>query len=326
MLLAQAVHFDVRPSTWTFLLGGPVLLLLLGLIVAALYHTYRWLQGERGASNPIGVLLFAIPALLGVAFVAALAVYFLSMTQSPPDVQWAYGPYPEGVEVRHPQTLDELFDTQTQPKIVLEESEPADTEEPAKANRQEKGKPLPKEKPAWVVNPPQRSGQTKQRVLSSGPYRTSNECYENIGRDLQVAVRQRLQQLVRNKHGDFGTKISSSEYYFRTDTIFEKFCPENGEFIETIESPSVGEMKVLHVLLEFSPEEDAYLLDFWQRSERRSRIFGVVAFTGFLLSSIALGWGLLWLDTWTRGYYTKRLLVGVPAAIIASVGVIAMLS
>ena len=32
---------------------------------------------------------------------------------------------------------------------------------------------------------------------------------------------------------------------------------------------------------------------------------------------VVLGFVLLQVDTWTRGYYTKRLLVGVPVVIIA---------
>ena len=38
---------------------------------------------------------------------------------------------------------------------------------------------------------------------------------------------------------------------------------------------------------------------------------------GSILGFIGLVFGLLKIDTWTKGYYTKRLFIGVPAAIIA---------
>jgi hypothetical protein len=38
-----------------------------------------------------------------------------------------------------------------------------------------------------------------------------------------------------------------------------------------------------------------------------------------VVGGLALAYGLLKVDTWTRGYYSKRLFVGVPAAIIGVV-------
>jgi hypothetical protein len=37
------------------------------------------------------------------------------------------------------------------------------------------------------------------------------------------------------------------------------------------------------------------------------------------LACISLVWGLLKVDTWTKGYYSKRLFFGVPAVIIGIV-------
>ena len=38
----------------------------------------------------------------------------------------------------------------------------------------------------------------------------------------------------------------------------------------------------------------------------------------------AWSYGLLKVDTWTKGYYTKRLFLGVPAAIIGFVALAAL--
>jgi hypothetical protein len=48
----------------------------------------------------------------------------------------------------------------------------------------------------------------------------------------------------------------------------------------------------------------------------------VGAGAGSILGLLGLIYGLLKVDTWTRGYYTKRLFLGVPAAII---GLLALL-
>ncbi len=52
----------------------------------------------------------------------------------------------------------------------------------------------------------------------------------------------------------------------------------------------------------------------------------VTATASFVLAVLAGILLLLKIDTWTRGYYTKRLFLGVPAAIIACIALIAMIA
>ena len=80
-------------------------------------------------------------------------------------------------------------------------------------------------------------------------------------------------------------------------------------------------MKQVHVLMEFTPHRE-HLLESWQNYLRRYRLTSVA-------QSRAVSWplwpssiGMLQFDTWTRGYYTQRLLWGVPAAIIAIAAVV----
>ena len=49
------------------------------------------------------------------------------------------------------------------------------------------------------------------------------------------------------------------------------------------------------------------------------RIAGVAVTSGGLLAVLAGVLGLIRLDTYTKGYYTKRLFIGVPMAIIGIV-------
>ena len=98
------------------------------------------------------------------------------------------------------------------------------------------------------------------------------------------------------------------------DYIMSEICRE--EYTETVSS-SVGDMKRVHVLMEFDSAIDNHLRAAWQRYERLDRLSSVGGIAGLVLAGLATVFGLLKFDTWTRGYYTKRLLIGVPSAIIA---------
>ena len=97
------------------------------------------------------------------------------------------------------------------------------------------------------------------------------------------------------------------------DYIRRELCTD--EFVDTIDS-SVGEMKQVYALLEFNESQDAMLIDRARSYSRQEGLQDVSLIGGGLLASVATLFGLLKVDTWTRGYYTKRLFLGVPAAII----------
>jgi len=52
----------------------------------------------------------------------------------------------------------------------------------------------------------------------------------------------------------------------------------------------------------------------------------VSIYSGGVLGLLGLVFGLLKVDTWTRGYYSKPLFLGVPAAIIGLGTLLALLS
>jgi hypothetical protein len=87
------------------------------------------------------------------------------------------------------------------------------------------------------------------------------------------------------------------------------------EYLETVER-SFGPMKKLYTLIEFTPAVDRELRARWDASQRQERITVVGVGAASVLGLLGMAWGLLKIDTLTRGYYTKRLFLGVPAAII----------
>jgi hypothetical protein len=88
---------------------------------------------------------------------------------------------------------------------------------------------------------------------------------------------------------------------------------------------SFGEMLKLYTEIEFTPGVDNELRQHWQISQRRERFAFVGLGASSVLGLLGLAWGLLKVDTWTKGYYTKRLFIGVPLAVIGTFGLYALL-
>jgi hypothetical protein len=94
--------------------------------------------------------------------------------------------------------------------------------------------------------------------------------------------------------------------------------PTSGELHEYIENSnrSFGPMNRLHTQIEFTPAVDRELKGVWDAQIREDRFAYVGLGAGSVLGFLGMVWGLLRLDTATKGYYSKWLFIGVPAAII----------
>ena len=90
------------------------------------------------------------------------------------------------------------------------------------------------------------------------------------------------------------------------------------DFVGNVDS-SVGEMKQVYVLLEFNNSVDNQLRQAWLNHERASRLQVFGKYAGFAFVGLAAVYGLLRIDTWTKGYYSQQLLWGSAVAIIAVV-------
>ncbi len=168
-----------------------------------------------------------------------------------------------------------------------------------------------KKRPDWFDNPPKRVGNVYRVVVSAGPYRDAQECHRALEPKLEKVVKNRIQQVAGAHHTPTLRRLG-----LRTDYIFSDICRQ--EWTEQTEA-SFGEMTQVHVLMEFDAAVDKHLRDAYRSYLREYRIEGVGSIAGLALGGLALLFGLLKLDTYTRGYYTKRLFFGVPAAIIVLV-------
>lgn len=190
-------------------------------------------------------------------------------------------------------------------------------------------------RPAWVDEAPKNIGNVRRQVIVAGDFVTLEECTREADRQLLQATFNRLMELSGQSDLDRLYDVNTAgtpDLYGRVrpnpaeaaalylnrmgigiDYIRREIA--KNEYVGSVER-SVGPMKNLYTLVEFTPSVDAELRRRWDEY-RRSEQFAVVGTgAGAVLSLIGLAFGLLKVDTWTRGYYTKRLFLGVPAAII----------
>ncbi|HMO83789.1 MAG TPA: hypothetical protein PKC18_02605 [Lacipirellulaceae bacterium] len=171
----------------------------------------------------------------------------------------------------------------------------------------------PPPRPEWVTTPPKLAGPVRRVVVESGPYATLGECYEALRREMRMAVATRVEDLASESVGR-PVGVPDLEV-MRVGNVFIDRELLADQYVETGQA-SFGEMQNAWALLEFDRNDDQKLLRAWQGYARRDGIRQTALVAGLVVSVLALIYGLLQVDTWTRGYYSKRLFLGVPAAII----------
>jgi hypothetical protein len=177
----------------------------------------------------------------------------------------------------------------------------------------------PNARPEWVDEPPKRVGGIHRSVVVSDPFTTVDECFEQLEQLFPVEVVRRLADLVPRDQRSHVESASLEASGVTLDYIMREICRE--QFTETTEH-DFGAMKKVYVLMEFTPAIESHLLDSWQTYLRRYRLTAVAQIAGGVLATLAFLYGLLQIDTWTRGYYTRWLLWGVPAVILALIAIL----
>jgi hypothetical protein len=202
--------------------------------------------------------------------------------------------------------------------------------------------PTTGDRPSWVDAAPQQYGHTLSEVVEVGEYSTTAECIRESKERVMVAVWEHLQSIVGNYQA-IATATGGPEpddaYWFphrremaiagltRAGIGYDYIRREiiTNEYVEQVER-SVGTMNRMYTQLQFSPEVDQFLRRNWTRSEQSWRVQAVSAVAFVSLSLVGLVWGLLKVDTITKGYYSKRLFLGVPALIVALVFLVIAIS
>ena len=194
--------------------------------------------------------------------------------------------------------------------------------------------PANQPRPAWVDEPQKQVGNVLRLVTVAGPYTTSEECYQKTDQLLKIATDNYVKHyiwglddypsLTTAQDGSPSVKITN----FRSatldrmgiDLVYIRREIAKDEYLETVER-SVGPMKNLYSRLEFTPDIDRDLRTRWTEFERQARVTEVGLLSGTLLGVIGLVFGLLKIDTATKGYYSRWLFLGVPALSVVVLGI-----
>ncbi|MEM8946668.1 MAG: hypothetical protein AAGD11_15955 [Planctomycetota bacterium] len=214
-------------------------------------------------------------------------------------------------------STEKMWEHLNRSRIDLSEEVPGkDDKADARAVKEKLAAHHADEHPHWVGKAHKPVGNVLRRVVISDPYATSDDCYQALeDGKLREEVNRRLDEFVTDRYRPSLERLGLGPSF-----IWREVCRE--VWVEQLDT-SVGEMQRVHVLLEFDPSVDRQISRAYRDYERQFRIREVGGFAGLGIGSLALLFGLLKIDTWTKGYYTKRLFFGVPAVIIAITALIA---
>lgn len=307
---------------WLFILGPITLLMVLA--VLAVFVALIWHERTRpfglallGVFGVVGLLLF------GMVFSYSTVEYVPAQETLIQRFDGSNSSYPlPAIELE--QAVKDMNATAPIAEVIEKLNDAADDSESVADSKEKEKEPdampraaseEPSTLPDWVTALPSSVGGVWRQVISSGPRVDISDCSLAIDSVAQTAVQQYLSQIAQEEG------LSQRVYLpqmlgISTNWIHDNlFCSTPEPYMQTTNS-SVGPMQTLYVQLEFDPNDKEFIRHRLIDYVRRDRIAAVVTGGVFALSGIGLLFGLLKVDTWTKGYYTKRLFLGVPAAII----------
>jgi hypothetical protein len=177
--------------------------------------------------------------------------------------------------------------------------------------------------PEWTRHPIERVGNVVRRVVSEGPHATADVAYERVQAKIGETVHEYLSEVVaEDMHSDV-TVPPLSELGITPRWIRENVVAE--EYYASTDTSVASDMQTVFVRLEFSPRTTDALVEAWQIKARQGRVSTVGLVAGGLLAAMGGMWGLIKIDTATKGYYTKRLFIGVPLAIIGGLTLLGLI-
>lgn len=178
--------------------------------------------------------------------------------------------------------------------------------------------------PDWVRQPPKSVPNVHRQVVQSDWYGTPAECLAKLENG---PIEQLVEAYIRELAIEESRRSYVSVPRLERLGITKRYIRENlikEQFYETKDFDHQPNMKNLHVLLEYDSRTTDDLLARWRTYARQDSMEAVGMGMAGVLICLAGVLGLVKLDTYTKGYYTKRLFIGVPAAIIGIGFLIAM--
>jgi len=237
---------------------------------------------------------------------------------------------------------------------VAVEAEPGDALLVAAQANAEEGKPLPE----WIHDEPgpyKGNSNLWREVIATDEYATPEECRQASDILMLLKTAERVYAFDNRPYfGDSHPSLTFDPGIVMLDnrivfhTMNQSFCGDDrlrllqkmGIGIDLVKKSAMRDQRIAarvspgalgtvykqYSLMEFNPEFDKELRRAWDNYRRTERFEMVTAGAGSVLGLLGLVFGLLKIDTWTKGYYSKRLFIGVPAAIIGVIFILVVWS
>jgi len=298
-------------------------LFISGLVLLALLLANR---KTRGLGIGLGI---ALCALCGVALAGVfVSTLYMNLShdramQARTQAQ-AQAVASEQDALHHRAMAEEAFDKLTKPRINLEDGSQAagkgDKRSVAVEAADGKMAILTTDAPtpAWVTSPPLQTAGSEKKVvvLTLGPYGSPSECLRVEGLELVGVARQYVRDSVADSHAIDQLGMSTSE-------LVQRFAKQRHL---SKNDTSVMEVYTLHTLVEFDQQGGDLLVSLTLEENRVANLARITFAAGGVLTLLAGVFGLLKLDEATRGYYTGRLLLGVPVALVSIILLLSLLA
>jgi hypothetical protein len=168
--------------------------------------------------------------------------------------------------------------------------------------------------PDWINAAPGRDGDTYYTTLTVGPWKSAQECEEELSPRLAEAV----SKYVDNYLGAGASKTFDIPLSYIHDHIIRDRYVQEFES----ETAAVNTMVNLHVRLAFDGRTRAQLKRMYREAQVESRLLEVAGGAAAVLLVLATVFGYLKLDTLTRGYYTRRLQLAAAVVILTTMAAV----
>ena len=301
---------------------NPVAIFVAGLFIGGLV-----LLGLLIANQKTRALGIALSVLCGVMLLGLFsAAFFMNVSYERASMARDQA-MAEAEDERSRAIAEAAFDELTKPRITLEQDDPNAAEGDASGDPSRVAVETADGKftvlstdappPAWVERPPIQptSGNKTIAVIESGPYGEPSECLRVEGLELAAVARRYVRDSVADSPSIDQLGMSTSELVQRFVTARHM----------SKEATSIMDVYTLHSLVEIDDQGGEQLVLLTLQESRTQKLRKITLLAGGVLTLIAGAFGLLKLDEATRGYYTKRLLIGVPVALVSTLWLLSLM-
>lgn len=167
--------------------------------------------------------------------------------------------------------------------------------------------------PQWVRNPPKSTENLYRRVVETEWWPDEATCRQKSDEVLQREIAQWMSSIHREAVGNYRgvspESIGLTPGYIRDRLVTAEYFASR----EFTHDDGVN----LYMQIEIPESQKQWVIRQWRNEVRGHQTAAVAMGMGSVLACLAGVLGLIKLDTYTKGYYTKRLFIGVPLAIIS---------